>query len=608
MSKEVKDNWNTAEERAERKARLKNLNTASGEKKKIRKRVSPLVIAGILVILALLAAALFYTLLQNGWKEKRTTAAIVNGEKVTAQDANFILGNFFQGMTRLPAFSDKGKELLHAVMPMGEKLQPLRDSLMESFEQEVKDTYGFAELAGKEGVTLNEQSKTQIDNYFIQIANAAMQNQMTVGDFTKQLFGPGASEKTVRPVLEKAMLAAQFQSEKLDAIEVTDAELEEEYNANSDEYDTVSFYSFNFNAATPRDKAGEEDDKEEPAKDDTDKKDEKDEAEETEVATPDETEEIADEKTDEAEDPAKLAEELKAKAEDMLKNVKDVESFLKEAKAYATDEEKVRIDEDNALLIENAYKQNLSPSFSEWLFDPARKEGDKEIVENNGTFSVMYFVSRQKDETSTYTSRHILVRVDPEAEDFEAAKEEAKTKAEDILKKYREGEQTEEAFAKLAKEFSDDGGSKDNGGLYEKVVKGNFVKPYEDWCLDPARTEGDVEMVLVESANYSGYHIIYFIGLDDAMWQLAADQAVRAKKFEDYLEDERKNFTYKASEEGLKLVLPADEALLESARESIKEAAGETVVMVDPENSGESENQEESDPTEGKTEEGQKEG
>lgn len=573
MSKEVKDTWSTEEARAERKARLKSLKTASGGKKKIRKRVSPLVIVGIIAILAVLAAALFYTLLQNGWRETRTTAAVVNGKKVTALEANFILGNYYQGTTRLPAFSDKGKELLHSVMPMGDKLQPLRDSMLEAFEEQITDVYGFSEKAEKEGMTLSEEGRQQVDTYFIQIANAAMQNQMTVGDFTKQLFGPGASEKTIRPLLEKALLAAQYQNEKLLATDVSDAEIEEEYNNNPDEYDSVSFYSFNFNAATPLEKQIDEEEE---------KKDEKDEKPATDDEATIDAEEVEDE-TEEEPTPEELAAKLKANAEGMLENVKDVESFLKEAMSYATEDDRALIEEENALFVEKAFKQNLSPEYSAWLFDEDRKEGDKEIIENKGTYSVLYFMGRERDEAPSFNSRHILVLIDPEAEDQETAKAEAQTKAEDILKRYRDGEQTEDAFAKLATEFSDDGGSKDNGGLYEKVSPGNFVKPYEEWCLDSERREGDVEIVFVESANYSGYHIIYFIGLDDPMWKNTCSQVVRNEKFAEYLESERKNFSYREIEEGMKLVLPADEALLESARESLREVGVADVQIISDE-------------------------
>jgi parvulin-like peptidyl-prolyl isomerase len=75
-----------------------------------------------------------------------------------------------------------------------------------------------------------------------------------------------------------------------------------------------------------------------------------------------------------------------------------------------------------------------------------------------------------------------------------------KAKAEDVLKRAKAGED----FGKLAKEFSEDPGSKDNGGLYENVKKGQMVPEFENAAL--ALENGKISENLVES-NF-GFHII----------------------------------------------------------------------------------------------------
>ncbi|MDQ4120303.1 MAG: peptidyl-prolyl cis-trans isomerase [Acidobacteriota bacterium] len=75
-----------------------------------------------------------------------------------------------------------------------------------------------------------------------------------------------------------------------------------------------------------------------------------------------------------------------------------------------------------------------------------------------------------------------------------------KEKAEQVLARAKAGED----FGKLAKEFSEDPGSKDKGGLYENVKKGQMVPEFEKAAL--ALENGKVAENLVES-NY-GYHII----------------------------------------------------------------------------------------------------
>ena len=78
-----------------------------------------------------------------------------------------------------------------------------------------------------------------------------------------------------------------------------------------------------------------------------------------------------------------------------------------------------------------------------------------------------------------------------------------------------EGDQSEEAFAELAKLHSADSNAQ-QGGIYEDVEPGRMVSEFEDWALDPARKTGDTDIV---QTTY-GFHIMYFIGLsDEALWQ-----------------------------------------------------------------------------------------
>lgn len=75
-----------------------------------------------------------------------------------------------------------------------------------------------------------------------------------------------------------------------------------------------------------------------------------------------------------------------------------------------------------------------------------------------------------------------------------------KTKAEDILNRAKNGED----FAALAKEFSEDPGSKDKGGQYENIRMGQMVKPFEDAAMSVQ--PGQIVPNLVETDF--GYHII----------------------------------------------------------------------------------------------------
>ena len=106
--------------------------------------------------------------------------------------------------------------------------------------------------------------------------------------------------------------------------------------------------------------------------------------------------------------------------------------------------------------------------------------------------------------------RHILVMPAEKNEDgtyTDEAWAEAEQKAQELLDSWKAGEATEESFAALANENSEDPGSSTNGGLYEDVYPGQMVDSFDAWCFDEARQPGDTGIV---KTDY-GYHVMYFV-------------------------------------------------------------------------------------------------
>lgn len=106
---------------------------------------------------------------------------------------------------------------------------------------------------------------------------------------------------------------------------------------------------------------------------------------------------------------------------------------------------------------------------------------------------------------------HILitpeVKDDATAEDKTAAEEEAKAKAEEVINKLKKASNKEEEFEKLAKEYSMDETTKENGGSLGYINKGTLGDSYkelEEAAFKLKDGEYSTEIITTEL----GYHVI----------------------------------------------------------------------------------------------------
>ena len=64
----------------------------------------------------------------------------------------------------------------------------------------------------------------------------------------------------------------------------------------------------------------------------------------------------------------------------------------------------------------------------------------------------------------------------------------------------------EARFSEIAKDHSQDPGSRANGGLYVALTPGQLMPELDAWCFDEARQHGDYEIIRTNA----GYHIVFF--------------------------------------------------------------------------------------------------
>ena len=167
---------------------------------------------------------------------------------------------------------------------------------------------------------------------------------------------------------------------------------------------------------------------------------------------------------------------------------------------------------------------------------------DEEISDYYDQNAESYAQSRvEKIDKPMVDVRHILVIPTEQNEDgtyTDEAWAEAEQKAQAILDEWKAGEATEDSFAALAGEDSEDPGSSANGGLYEDVYPGQMVDEFDAWCFDDARQPGDTGIV---KTDY-GYHIMYFVGRGEEIFWLETARgdllSERAAQLEDALREQ----------------------------------------------------------------------
>ena len=136
--------------------------------------------------------------------------------------------------------------------------------------------------------------------------------------------------------------------------------------------------------------------------------------------------------------------------------------------------------------------------------------------------------------------RHILVAFPTDSSTGQVSikdeqKPTYKAKAQAILDDFLKNEPTEDKFAALAKEKTEDTGSKSKGGLYENVAdNGQYVQPFTDWAVDANRKPGDTGIV---ETTY-GYHIMYFVKANEGVkWQSDVKAKIVADQYNAQVND-----------------------------------------------------------------------
>ncbi len=363
----------------------------------------------------------------------------------------------------------------------------------------IQDTYIRVDQAKLNDIKLNEENQQRVEDTILKTIEENG-TEIDANNLLVEQYGVGANLEILSEIMERALLASQFGEEYPQTYDILEDDVDSYYKENMNDFDTVSFRSHIF--VLPKNSADDE--------------------------------ELTDEQIETA------REELKEKVTEMYDEITDEESFVDLLPEYVSEDEVEKYTDEPDSTLQTVKKNAIvDKDMAEWLFEE-RETGDKNLLEgSNNNFTVVYFISRQKNEIYLPTVRHILFEAKrDEATDKEKAA--AKKQAEEVLSKISSSEDME----KIGDELVESGEAAEST-LFSDVAYGQMVDEFNDWIFDTSRKNEDTDIV---ESKY-GYHVMFFESFaDDPVWYQDVERKLRKDEFDAEMESLKEKSEYEVTE------------------------------------------------------------
>ena len=396
-------------------------------------------------------------------------ALTAGDSKFTVADVNYEYRKDYMQFTQnygeyLSIFFDADKPLSEQECTMDADCATWDDYFKKTAENNLIQGAAIYKAAQDAGYTLTEENQAEIDSAISNYTTyGAYYGYPDVNGYLAAMYGAGNNEKTLRRNMAREMVVDRYLEDLYNSFSYTDAEKDAYYDEHADSMNNVEFLYVYLTG----------------------------------------------------DDAGAKADEIASKAEGG-----NADAF----RAAVTE-------------VAETEASDTSYSVSSFLSQYGETVAKEDIVpgkvfvqsSDSGAYAV-YVTGINDNHYNTVSVRHILIKAEDEDINGEYSEEElakALKAAEDVEKVWRAGEATEESFIDLVAQYSQDDGSKDNGGLYENIHKGQMVSEFDAFCFEPHQ-KGDVAIVKGSSASYTGYHLIYFVSADGDLYsRILAEEEMR---------------------------------------------------------------------------------
>ena len=451
------------------------------------------VVLAVMVVFAAVTGTV-KTIQGKGIREKNTVALTLNEQELSNAELNYY---YIDSVNQfLSNYGDYAYLFgLDTTVALDQQIyneetgETWADSFIATAVENAKAVYALCQAAEEAGFTLSEADETDINNAISEVEMYAILSYgyPTFDDYLKAMYGRGANEESFRNYYTMGYTAQAFQNYYADTLTYEDADLREAEAGNYSTYSSYSYNSYYLNVLNLVEKDAEGN------------------------------------YTDEQyADAVELAEEY---AKTLIQGVANVEALDAAVAALP-----VNAEIENAASTANVdvLYDSVNTVIADWVTASHRKAGDITYIANesvstdeNGNettkvsgYHVVLFNGSTDNNTPMANVRHILCAFEGGTLDeagqkiySDSEKNDAKLAADLLLSKWKNGDATEESFAELANNESDDGDGT-TGGLYEDINPStSFVENFKKWALAD-HEPGDTEVIETEY----GYHVMYYSG------------------------------------------------------------------------------------------------
>ena len=403
----------------------------------------------------------------------------------------------------------------------------------------------FAEAAKAAGVSLSDEELKTISDGFSAVESTAKERSMSTEEYIESIYGKGVTKDDIENVQKTTLLAQKYSNSIYDGFKYDDKQYEDHFSKDKTKYLIADYLSYDF----PCTKTNEDG---------------------TSAVEDEETKKKAKEYADGLAN-SKNQQEFEDYLRKYLKSNPSLVSVKKESSEASVTEEDFNHAVDDTINYTKHAKTPYSDTsdISKWVFGEGRKENETTVLDKGSSYVVILCTKpAYRDESPTKNVRHILITPDVDSNADDKAKTEANSKAEkkakDILQEWKDGKANQEFFGELAKKYSEDPSSKDNGGLYKNVQEGQMVDTFNDWLFDKNRKVGDVGIV---KTTY-GYHDMYYAGEGMTVWKISVDSSLRQDDLNKKFEDFKKKYPVQFDDEAMKSFKLVEQPGLESSAAS----------------------------------------